>query len=115
MAFGTDHLLLALTAVKEGIHHLTFTNAGILPDEVRDETLNLLGAGAEEDSPSDQARTAEEVDSPPLVLLLDPGTATAEEIGQLLFEFSTLYRMLGGSGITFTTTTTMVAWEPAFA
>ena len=40
------------------------------------------------------------------------GTATAEEIGQLLLEFSTLYRMLGGSGITFTKTD---ARELAFA
>ncbi len=40
------------------------------------------------------------------------GTATAEEIGQLLLEFSTLYRILGGSGITFTKTD---ARELAFA
>ena len=54
----------------------------------------------------------DEFDAAPLVLLLDPGTASAQEIGQLLYEFSTLYRMLGGSGITFTTTD---AREPAFA
>lgn len=58
------------------------------------------------------ADTIDEFDAPPLVLLLDPGTATGEEIAQLLYEFSTLYRMLGGSGITFTVTD---AREPAFA
>lgn len=34
-------------------------------------------------------------------LLIQPGTASKNEIGELLFELSTLYKMLGGSGITF--------------
>jgi DNA-binding CsgD family transcriptional regulator len=37
-----------------------------------------------------------------LDLYIDPGTASAEEIAELLMEFSALYEMLGGSGITFT-------------
>jgi DNA-binding CsgD family transcriptional regulator len=37
-----------------------------------------------------------------LDLYIDPGTASAEEIAELLTEFSALYEMLGGSGITFT-------------
>jgi hypothetical protein len=40
----------------------------------------------------------------PLTLLIDPGTASPEEIGELLAEISALYRMLGGSGINFTLT-----------
>lgn len=37
-------------------------------------------------------------------LLVDPGTASPEEVSELLTEISTLYRLLGGSGITFTPT-----------
>jgi cold-inducible RNA-binding protein len=40
--------------------------------------------------------------SKPLGILIEPGEATAEEIGALLAEVSKLYRMVGGSGITFT-------------
>ena len=36
-----------------------------------------------------------------LKLLIDPGDSTAEEIGELFFELSNLYRMVGGSGINF--------------
>lgn len=37
-----------------------------------------------------------------LTLSIQPGTASPEEIGGLLAEISTLYCMMGGSGITFT-------------
>ncbi len=37
----------------------------------------------------------------PLTIYVKPGTAPPEEIGELLAEISSLYRMLGGSGITF--------------
>lgn len=37
-----------------------------------------------------------------LKVFVDPGTATAEELSELLLELSTLYRMLGGSGVSFT-------------
>lgn len=36
-----------------------------------------------------------------LNLLIQPGTATKEDIGSLLSELSKLYRMLGGTGINF--------------
>ncbi|WP_286763561.1 cold-shock protein [Rhodopirellula sp. UBA1907] len=42
--------------------------------------------------------------TPPLTVLLDPGIASPEELSELLTELSTLYRMLGGSGLTFTIT-----------
>lgn len=35
-------------------------------------------------------------------LLIDPGTATAEDIAELFHEMSVLYQMMGGSGIKFT-------------
>lgn len=37
----------------------------------------------------------------PLQLYIDPGSAPKEEIAELLSEVSKLYRMVGGSGITF--------------
>jgi hypothetical protein len=40
----------------------------------------------------------------PLTFLVDPGEASPEEIGELLAEVSKLYRMVGGSGITFSMT-----------
>jgi len=35
-------------------------------------------------------------------LLVCPGSATAEELGELFAEMSALYRMMGGAGIDFT-------------
>jgi cold-inducible RNA-binding protein len=45
--------------------------------------------------------TPQEVPSEPFTFVVDPGTASPEEIGGLLAEISKLYRMMGGSGITF--------------
>jgi len=108
---GTEHLLLALLNEQEGIVAEVLVHFGLTFNQVREETRALLGE-TEEDPARDHAGTPQDVDGPALVLLLDPGSATAEEIAELLYEFSTLYRMLGGSGITFSTTD---AREPAFA
>jgi cold shock protein len=51
------------------------------------------------DEDSEQQRFA--TGSETITVLVDPGCATADEISELLFELSTLYRMLGGSGISF--------------
>lgn len=40
----------------------------------------------------------------PLKLLIDPGEATKEEISEFFLELSTLYQMVGGSGLDFTIT-----------
>ncbi len=45
-----------------------------------------------------------------LTVLIDPGDATAEDLSELFVELSTLYRMIGGSGIDFRITETR---EPA--
>ncbi len=108
----TEHVLLGILREQDGVAAQVLMNLGLRLEEVREVVLKAQGRPHDKRAPAERGRTAEEVDSPPLILLLDPGTATAEEIGQLLFEFSTLYRMLGGSGITFTTTD---AREPAFA
>ncbi len=48
----------------------------------------------------------------PLELLIDPGSASAQEIADLLLAISDLYRLAGGSGIKFTLVETR---EPATA
>ncbi len=47
-----------------------------------------------------------------LEFLLDPGSASSEEIAELLYEMSKLYRLAGGRGIQFSITD---AREPVFA
>ena len=37
-----------------------------------------------------------------LIVYIEPGTASEDDIANLLTEISKLYRMLGGSGIEFT-------------
>lgn len=109
---GTEHLALGLLREGDGVAAQVLLNLGLKLEDVREQALNLYEGEIQLDAAGGAARTSEELDAPPLVLLLDPGTATAEEIGQLLLEFSTLYRMLGGSGITFTKSD---AREVAFA
>ena len=52
----------------------------------------------EEIAPLDRVSDASSV----LNVLIDPGSASSEEIAELLVEISTLYRMMGGSGLKFT-------------
>ena len=106
-----EHLLAGLLREQDGVAAHVLMNLRLKLEAVRQAVRRSQDRPSDEESPAEQGIGAEAVDSPHLVLLLDPGTATAEEIGELLFEFSTLYRMLGGSGITFTTTD---AREPAF-
>ncbi len=50
---GTEHLLLGLLREQDGVAAQVLMNLGLKLDEVREEVLNLLGAGAEaEDHPS---------------------------------------------------------------
>lgn len=44
----------------------------------------------------------EDQNDPVVRLIIEPGTASAEEIGEFLAELSKLYRMMGGSGIKYT-------------
>ena len=51
---GTEHLLLGLLREHDGVAAQVLMNLGLKLDEVREEVLNLLGAGAEgEDSSSE--------------------------------------------------------------
>jgi len=47
---GTEHLLLGLLREHDGVAAQVLRNLGLKLDEVREEVLNLLGAGAESDS-----------------------------------------------------------------
>jgi len=47
---GTEHILLGLLREREGIAAQVLTNSGLKLEEVRQETLNLLGPGSQDDS-----------------------------------------------------------------
>ncbi len=59
---GTEHLLLGLLREPEGIASQVLRNLGLNLDEVREEVLNLLGAGGESD---DQGSAGSSGDSAP--------------------------------------------------
>jgi ATP-dependent Clp protease ATP-binding subunit ClpA len=48
---GTEHLLLGLLHVTEGVAAQVLLNLGLRPEVVREETLNLLGHNLERDRP----------------------------------------------------------------
>jgi len=89
---GTEHLLLSLTREREGTSFQVLINLGINPEDVRYEVLSLLGA----------VETKSYKSTVPLTLLIDPGDTNEEELSELFVEISTLYRMVGGSGVNFT-------------
>ena len=76
---GTEHLLLGLLREHEGVAAQVLMNLGLKLEEVREEVLNLLGAGvdpeeatgktagpeAEGAAPSSGAKTGQEQDSGP--------------------------------------------------
>jgi len=54
---GTEHLLLGLLREKDGVAAQVLMNLGLRLEEVREEVLNLLGAGVEsEGGPSGEAK-----------------------------------------------------------
>lgn len=105
---GTGHILLGMLREKEGIAFQVLTTFGLKIDDVRLEVLALQG----EEVPLMEQDPAKWESAVTLTLLLDPGGASAEEIGELFLEISTLYRMVGGSGVNFTI---VDAKEPAVA
>jgi len=99
---GTEHILLGIVRAREATAAEALMNLGLKLEDVRHAVLELLGV--EELRPSES--------TVPLTLLIDPGDATAEELSALFVELSTLYRMIGGSGVDFTI---VDAKEPAVA
>lgn len=108
---GTEHLLLGLIREGEGVAAQVLLQLGVTFENAREEIIRQL---AEEDKyreddeaqqPTQDFEEKQAYDNiSPMELLVDPGTASTEEIGELLFELSTLYRMIGGSGVSFTMT-----------
>src|SRR5437868_1971484 len=51
---GTEHLLLGLLREHDGVAAQVLMNLGLKLEEVREEVLNLLGAGVENEAPATQ-------------------------------------------------------------
>jgi ATP-dependent Clp protease ATP-binding subunit ClpC len=83
---GTEHLLLGLVREEQSIPGKVFHDLGLKYQEVRDEVLSVLSPTLPK----------------PVHFLLDPGSATSEELGELYYEISKLYKLLGGAGVRFT-------------
>ncbi len=60
---GTEHLLLGLLREHDGVAAQVLMNLGLKLEEVREEVLNLLGAGVESD---EAPPTSEPHDAPPM-------------------------------------------------
>jgi ATP-dependent Clp protease ATP-binding subunit ClpC len=103
---GTEHLLLGLLREPDGVAAQVLMNLNLRLEDVRAEVLDLFGFADDEARPATRQSTrpresSESEGTRPLTLLLDPGNASREDIAELFVELSTLYRMIGGSGITF--------------
>jgi ATP-dependent Clp protease ATP-binding subunit ClpC len=55
---GTEHLLLGLLREHDGVAAQVLMNLGLKLEEVREEVLNLLGAGVENEEPAAQEKQA---------------------------------------------------------
>ncbi|MCC7349297.1 MAG: NDP-hexose 4-ketoreductase, partial [Phycisphaerales bacterium] len=53
---GTEHLLLGLLREHDGVAAQVLMNLGLKLEEVREEVLNLLGAGVESEEPQSQEK-----------------------------------------------------------
>ncbi|MBM4051909.1 MAG: ATP-dependent Clp protease ATP-binding subunit [Planctomycetes bacterium] len=56
---GTEHLLLGLLREQDGVAAQVLLNLGLKLDDVREEVLNLLGAGGEAEETSQQPQASE--------------------------------------------------------
>ena len=54
---GTEHLLLGLLREHDGVAAQVLMNLGLKLEEVREEVLNLLGAGVESEEPSQNEKS----------------------------------------------------------
>jgi ATP-dependent Clp protease ATP-binding subunit ClpC len=54
---GTEHLLLGLLREHDGVAAQVLMNLGLKLEEVREEVLNLLGAGVENEEPATQEKS----------------------------------------------------------
>src|SRR5436853_5832634 len=60
---GTEHLLLGLLREHDGVAAQVLMNLGLKLEEVREEVLNLLGAGVENEEPNAPEKTGQKAKS----------------------------------------------------
>jgi ATP-dependent Clp protease ATP-binding subunit ClpC len=102
---ATGDILLGLLRVTEGkekeevgIAAKILMDLGLQVEKVRREVLTFEG----EEVPSIEQDTTMWKTPTPLTLLIDLGDTNVEELSELFVEISSLYRMIGGSGVNFT-------------
>jgi len=83
--------------LMEAARRKNWTNATPVPLEFFGE----MWPDGEPDWVSNAAQTAERHETKALEVLIDPGDASKEDLAELYFELSKLYKMLGGPGIDF--------------
>lgn len=115
----TGHLLLALHTETGGIGYEILKALGLIGETFRQKILDMIAGKQVDENEHLAPRTVSPEEQQeqwqskiPLTLLIDPGNASAEELSLLFLEISTLYRMVGGSGVNFTI---VDAKEPALA
>lgn len=107
---GTEHLLLGLARLphdsrdeQEGfIGNYVWIQHGTPHEALRKAVRKIQG----ESSGLSPESIYQYEPSEPLVLLINPGAATVEEVGDVLSDISQVFRLMGGSGISFTPTGT---------
>lgn len=108
--FATESIDFAqkaqLARFRESISTKALVSSFSNPEEFRAQLTNdlefLMKRWLEKDNTEELIKAlTKSFTSNPLELVIDPGTASPEDIGELLYEISQLYRMIGGSGIVF--------------
>ncbi|MBB4634410.1 hypothetical protein [Longimicrobium terrae] len=84
------------TAGPQPTEHLQFDPISTALQDLADATHALFETIPEPSMESDQSPMSS------ISILIDPGSAPAEEIADILSDLSVLYRRIGGSGIDFT-------------
>jgi len=100
---GTGHLLLGFFTESgmDSIAGNALKRLHLDSEKVMDAVQQVLGKAEDSMDEGISESTDGFGELLPAELLIDPGTATPEEIADFLYELSKLYRMLGGEGIRF--------------
>ncbi len=85
---GTEHLLLGLLREHDGVAAQVLMNLGIKLEEVREEVLNLLGAGVEQDESPEGAEPAAAGGAAPTARRTKSKTPALDSFGRDLTELA---------------------------
>jgi hypothetical protein len=91
-------ILASLTARQREVIRKIFSTRNLHSQDL-DDVREILCAFSS--VPSTLMKEAVQETFLPLTLLIDPGTAAADDLAEFLAGISNLYRMMGGSGVTF--------------